>query len=211
MNKVYWYIYIYWILLVGGIPTPLKIKGPDNPTYQFLLMITKQMRKWDGNGRKEKRWCKTGWVKEPCVTVLRVQVCVHKRVKELYVTKLCVKDCVCVKEMYVTKFCVKELCVKELCAYIVASAVAFVVRSCCYWFCHCCCCCCFVKPLKTKAGSVFDPRIHPKCWSITRKAAANSSLALHLCSASIREKMQRYATAVAKWWQGDKFPLQLRH
>ena len=64
--------------------------------------------------------------------------------------------------------------------------------------------------------AVFDPRIHPKCWSTTRKAAANSSLALHQCSTSIREKMQRYATAVAsrwikKWWQGDKFPLQLRH
>ena len=118
MNKVYWYIYIYWILLVGGIPTPLKIKGPDNPTYQFLLMITKQMRKWDGNGRKEKRWCKTGWVKEPCVTVLRVQVCVHKRVKELYVTKLCVKDCVCERDV-----CDKVLCER-------------VVRI------HCCKCCC---------------------------------------------------------------------
>ena len=41
-----------------------SIKGPDNPTCQFLPMITKQMWKWDGKGRKEKRWCKTGWVKE---------------------------------------------------------------------------------------------------------------------------------------------------
>ena len=56
----------------------ISIKGPDNPTNQLLPMITKQMWKWDGKGMKERRWCKTGWVKELCVL----------GVKELYVTKL---------------------------------------------------------------------------------------------------------------------------
>ena len=68
--------------------------------------------------RWERRWCKTGWVKELCVTVLCMCKFVYVKVlcvcvKELYVTKLCTR--LCVKELYVTKLCVKELCVKELC------------------------------------------------------------------------------------------------
>ena len=50
--------------------------------------------RWERQER-ERRWCKTGWVKELCVTVLCV-------CKFLYVKVLCVS------EFYVTKLCVKR-------------------------------------------------------------------------------------------------------
>ena len=119
-----------------------KIKGPENLTCQLLPMIIKQMWKWDGKGRKERRWSKTGWVKELFVTVLRVcvRVCVslcksvvcERVVCDNVVCKsvvcervvcdnvvcervVCVtKLCVCVKELCVTKLCVKGLCDKKV-------------------------------------------------------------------------------------------------
>ena len=92
-----------------------KIKGPDNPTCQFFPMITKQMWKWDGKGRKERRWCKTGWVKELCVTVFCV--CVYKFVCVRVVCDKVVCKILRVKEMYVTNMCVKELCVWKRCVW----------------------------------------------------------------------------------------------
>ena len=40
--------------LVGGIPTPLKIKGPDNPTRQLLPIMSAKGCSRDREGRKGK-------------------------------------------------------------------------------------------------------------------------------------------------------------
>ena len=102
-----------------------KIKGPENPTCQLLPMIIKQMWKWDGKGRKERRWSKTGWVKELFVTVLRVCACVC--------VSLC-KSVVCERVVCDNVVCKSVVCERVVCDKVVCERVVCVCdKVVCVW------------------------------------------------------------------------------
>ena len=99
---------------------------------------------------RERRWWKTDYVKELCLTELCMEACVRACVcrifmcvQDLYVKKVvCVCERLCVTEMWVKEFCVKELgangccvCVKECCVTILWPCC--VCKSCVWQSCSC--------------------------------------------------------------------------
>jgi hypothetical protein len=96
--------------------TTIRIKGPDDPTCQLNSNKSRQMWRWDGKGRIQKRDVgrKIAWTICVCDRVVCGSLCKHVAVWKSCMWQSCMCERLCVKEVWSKSF-VWKLWVKELC------------------------------------------------------------------------------------------------
>ena len=125
--------------------TTIRIKGPDDPTCQLNSNKSRQMWRWDGKGRIQKRDVgrKIAWTICVCDRVVCGSLCKHVAVWKSCMWQSCMCERLCVKEVWSKSF-VWKLWVKELCmtmfrvACVCVCVCKFVcvfefVWKCCVW------------------------------------------------------------------------------